>query len=93
MEEVELTTRRVAKIWWALMFRLIAGSVFLVVVLFLLNSAFAFLGVAVQGPVRIAVLAFGILGQLAVLYLALTGILEARYPEFRIALVRDQTSN
>ena len=93
MEEVELTTRRVAKIWWALIFRLIAGSVLLVVVLFLLNSAFSFLGVAIQGPVRIGVLILGIVGQLVVLYLALTGILEARYPEFRIALVRDQSSN
>jgi len=93
MEEVELTTRRLAKIWWALIFRLIAGSLLLVVVLFLLNSAFVFFGVSLQGPVRFAVLALGILGQFGVLYLALTGILEAKYPEFRIALVRDQTPN
>lgn len=93
MEEVELTTGRLARIWWALIFRLIAGSVLLVVALFLLNSAFAFFGIAVQGPVRFAVLMLGILGQFGVLYLALTGILEARYPEFRIALVRDQISD
>ena len=92
MEEVELTTRRLAKIWWALIFRLIAGSVLLVVVLFLLNSAFAFFGLGMQGPVRLADLALGILGQFGVLYLSLTGILDARYPEFRIALVRDQIS-
>lgn len=92
MEEVELTTRRLAKIWWALIFRLIAGSVLLVILLFLLNSAVALFGLAMQGPVRIADLALGIIGQFGVLYLALTGILEARYPEFRIALVRDQIS-
>lgn len=93
MEEVELTARRLAKIWWALIFRLVTGSVLLVVVLFLLNSAFAFFGVAMQGVVRIADLGIAIFGQFGVLYLALTGILEARYPEFRIALVRDQISN
>lgn len=93
MEEVELTTHRLAKIWWALIFRLIAGSMLLVVVLLLLNSAFAYLGLAMQGPIRITNLVLGILGQLGVLYLSLTGILEARYPEFRIALVRDQISD
>lgn len=93
MEEVELTTGRLTRIWWALIFRMFAGSVLLVVVLFLMNSAFTFFGLPMQGPVRLAVLTLGILGQLGVLYLALTGILEARYPEFRIALVRDRISN
>lgn len=88
MEEVKLTPGRLATIWWALLFRLVAGSVLLVVLLYFLNSAFALLGIPIQGAVRIAELALAILGQLGVLLLALNGILEAKYHEFRIVLVR-----
>ena len=88
MEEIELTPGRLAKIWWALIFRLFAGSLLLVVLLYFVNFAFAHLGIAVQGPILIAELILAFAGQLGVLLLALNGILEANYPEFRIALVR-----
>jgi len=89
MEEVELTRARLTKIWLALLFRLVAGSLLLVVLLYFVNYAFALLHIVVRGPLLVAELTLAFAGQLGVLLLALNGILEAKYPEFRIALVRE----
>lgn len=92
MEELPLTTARLAKIWWAFVWRFVvlsfAGGIALGVILAIVAMTMR-VNPAELGRSAGAQLAFIAMGCSA-MYLVLRWVFVLKWPEFRIALVRRQ---
>jgi hypothetical protein len=89
MQELELTSQRIASVWWLITWRVMLGGWIIAFVLgFLIGEAGAALGIGFQ-PVAVVATVVAWLAALAWGFFVVRMALRKHYKEFRLALVKN----